>query len=266
MSADLLALLDAVSLRRAELRLCERFDGQNRMWNVEEHCHPYFELLLFLEGEAGIEAGGRSLDASPSDLVIYPPGLPHTEHVDRDRRQQIICLWADLGSCPRFDQAIKLSDTRGAFRQLFQSIWVEHVGNRRFAQQVIACYLRTLVWLVRQQLAEPPTESRLQVERCLTYIHENYAQDFPVEALAEMVSVSPSYLFRIFRKRMGVTPVHYRNLVRVDRAKHLLLDGTLRLDQIAGRVGFEDVRYFTRVFKKETGASPGEYRKRSFVR
>jgi len=263
MPADVLALLDTVGLKRAELRLCERLDGRSRMWNGEEHCHPYFELLLFLEGEAGVEAGARSPDISPSDLVIYPPGLPHTERVDRDRRQEIICLWADLGSCPRFHEAIRLPDTGGAFRQLFRSIWVEHVGNRRFAQEVIACYLRTLLWLVRQQLAEPPTESRFQVERCLTYINENYAQDFPVEALAEMVSVSPSYLFRIFRKRMGVTPVHYRNVVRVEKAKHLLLDGTLRLDEIAGRVGYEDVRYFARVFKKETGASPGEYRRRA---
>ncbi len=171
-----------------------------------------------------------------------------------------------LGSCPRFDDALKIPDTDGAIRQLFRSICAEYAGNRRYAQEVIGCHLRTLFWLVRQHFAEPPTESRKQVERCLTFIHENYARDFPVEALAETVSVSPSYLFRIFRRRMGATPVHYRNLVRVDKAKHLLLDRTLKLDEIAGRVGFEDVRYFARVFKKETGATPSEFRKRGFAR
>src|SRR5512142_1118304 len=102
MSAEALALLEAISLKRAELRCCERLDGRSRMWNLHEHSHPYFELLLFPEGKARIEAGGRSLEASPFDLVIYPPGLHHTEHLDLDRRQELICLWVDLGPSPRF--------------------------------------------------------------------------------------------------------------------------------------------------------------------
>ncbi len=116
---------------------------------------------------------------------------------------------------------------------------------------------------MRQQLAEPATESHTQVERCLNFIHEHYAKDFPVEALAKTVYVSPSYLFRIFRKKMGVTPMHYRNLVRVDKAKLLLLDRTLKMEEVADRVGFEDAKYFARVFKKETGASPSEFRRRN---
>lgn len=108
--------------------------------------------------------------------------------------------------------------------------------------------------------------AKRQVERCLAFIHQHYAHDFPVEALSGLVSVSPSYLFRIFRRRTGMTPVHYRNQVRVERAKHLLLDGTLGLEEIAGRVGFDDARYFARVFKKQTGASPSEFRRRALAR
>jgi two-component system response regulator YesN len=116
---------------------------------------------------------------------------------------------------------------------------------------------------VRQHFAEPATESLTQVERCLNYIHEHYAGDFPAEALAKMVFVSPSYLFRIFRKKLGVTPMHYRNLIRVEKAKLLLLDRTLKMEEVAERVGFEDAKYFARVFKKETGASPSEFRTRN---
>jgi AraC-like DNA-binding protein len=78
--------------------------------------------------------------------------------------------------------------------------------------------------------------------------------------------VSASYLFRVFRKRMGVTPMHYRNMVRVDRAKLLLLDRSLILEDIASRVGFEDVKYFSRVFKRETSLSPSGFRDRNSAR
>ena len=163
----------------------------------------------------------------------------------------------------QFDHAIKLPDARGALRQIFESIYAEFTGKHHFAQEIIACHLRTLVWLVRQHFAEPITESQTQVARCLNYIHENYAHDFPAEVLARKVFVSPSYLFRIFRKKKGVTPMHYRNLVRVDKAKLLLLDPKFKMEEVAERVGFKDVKYFARVFKKETGSAPSEFRKRN---
>jgi len=257
------AFLESITFERASVKFCERFDGKSQIWNFLEHSHPYFELIFFIEGKANIHAGRDSLDASLFDVLIYPPGLLHTEHLDAARRQEIICLWADLGSCPPFEHAIKLADTRGAFRQLFEAIYDQFAGKRRFSQDLIGCHLRTLVWLARQHFAEPVTEIHTQVERCLNYIHENYASDFPAEALAKMVFVSPSYLFRIFRKKMGVTPMHYRNLVRVEKAKLLLLDRALKMEEVAERVGFDDAKYFARVFKKETGASPNEFRRRN---
>ena len=257
------AFLNSISLERAELKFCERFDDKSQIWNFQRHSHPFFELILFLEGKANIDAGENSLDISLFDVLIYPPGLQHTEHLELGRKQEIICLWADLGACSAFDCAIKLTDGRGTFRQVFESIYSEFTGKRHFAQEVIACHLKTLVWLARQHFSEPVTDSQTQVERCLNYIHENYARDFSAETLAKKVFVSPSYLFRIFRKKMGVTPMRYRNLVRVNKAKLLLLEPTLKMEEIAERLGFEDAKYFARVFKKETGSAPSEFRKKN---
>ena len=94
-----LAFLESITLERAALQFCERFDDKSRIWNFQRHAHPYFELIFFLEGKANIDAGEDSLDISLFDVLIYPPGLLHTEHLDLARRQEIICLWADLGSC-----------------------------------------------------------------------------------------------------------------------------------------------------------------------
>lgn len=262
----ILAFLESISFERAAVQFCERFDDKSRIWNFERHSHPYFELIFFVEGKASIDAGADSLDVSLFDVVIYPPGLLHTERLELERRQEIICLWADLGPCATFDHAIKLPDSRGSLRQLFEMIYLEYTGNRPFAQEIIACQLRTFVWFVRQHFAAPATESHSQAERCLNYIHENYAHAFSVEALARAGCVSPSYLFRVFRKKMGVTPMHYRNMVRVDKAKVLLLDRSLNLEDIASRVGFEDVKYFSRVFKRETSLSPSEFRSRNSTR
>jgi two-component system response regulator YesN len=73
--------------------------------------------------------------------------------------------------------------------------------------------------------------------------------------------VSPSYLFRLFKKKMGVSPMRYRNIVRVDKAKLLLADQALSVDAVADRVGFEDPKYFARVFRDLAGMSPSAFRK-----
>mgnify|MGYP000190276347 CR=1 FL=1 len=92
------------------------------------------------------------------------------------------------------------------------------ISNRPGADELIACYLRTIFLQVRQHFAEPPREATSIVERCLGYIHEHYARDFDIDELAGQVAVSPSYLFRLFKKKMHLTPMHYRNVVRIDKA------------------------------------------------
>jgi AraC-like DNA-binding protein/mannose-6-phosphate isomerase-like protein (cupin superfamily) len=252
---------EQVSIDHATLQFCERFDEQSRIWNFDTHSHPYFELIFFLEGKANIDAGSETVNVFGFDVVIYPPGLLHAEHLELGRRQEIICFWVDTGPTPVFDHAITLMDERGTLRELFEMVYAEFTANRPFAAELISSYLRAVFLQVRQHFTGPGREASSIVERCLGYIHENYDQDFGIDDLAATVAVSPSYLFRLFKKKMQLTPMHYRNVVRIDKAKLLLADGDLTVDAVAERVGFADSKYFARVFRDLVGMSPSAYRK-----
>jgi AraC-like DNA-binding protein/mannose-6-phosphate isomerase-like protein (cupin superfamily) len=253
--------LAETNIEHATLQFCERFDEQSRIWNFSPHSHPFFELIFFLEGRANIDAGDESVDVLGFDALIYPPGLEHAEHLDLSHRQEIICLWADTGPTPPFGHAIKLMDERGTLRELFEMVYAEFTANRPCSAELISCYLQAIFLQVRQHFSEPSREASTLVERSLGYIHEHYARDFDIDELASQVAVSPSYLFRLFKKKMDVTPMHYRNIVRIDKAKLLLADPALAVDAVAERVGFEDPKYFARVFRDHTGASPSMYRR-----
>jgi two-component system response regulator YesN len=114
---------------------------------------------------------------------------------------------------------------------------------------------------VLQHFSEPPRDSSSLVERSLGYIHEHYSRDFHIDELASQLAVSPSYLFRLFKRKMQVAPMHYRNMVRIDKAKLLLADQRLTVDDVADRVGFEDPKYFARVFRDLAGTTPSGYRR-----
>ena len=253
--------LAATSIDHATLQFCERFDEKSRIWNFSRHAHPFFELIFFLEGRANIDAGDESMDVLGFDVLIYPPGLEHAEHLDLRRRQEIICLWADTGPTEAFDHAIKLMDEHGTLRSLFEMVYDEFTANRPLSSELISSYLQAIFLQVRQHFAEPSRDASTLVERCLGYIHEHYARDFDIDELARQVSVSPSYLFRLFKKKMHVTPMHYRNIVRIDKAKLLLADQALTVDDVAERVGYEDPKYFSRVFRDLASVSPSVYRR-----
>ena len=253
--------LAETNFEHATLQFCERFDEQSRIWNFSKHSHPFFELLFFLEGRANIDAGDESVDVLGFDVIIYPPGLEHAEHLDLRHRQEIICLWADTGPAPSFDHALKLMDERGTLRALFEMVYDEFTANRLGSVELISCYLQAIFLQVQQHFSEPYHQASTLVERCLGYIHEHYARDFDIDELASQVAVSPSYLFRLFKKKMLVTPMRYRNIVRIDKAKLLLVDEALTVDAVAERVGFEDPKYFARVFHDLAGLTPSAYRK-----
>lgn len=92
------------------------------------------------------------------------------------------------------------------------------------------------------------------------YIKQNLAEKLTIEQAAAHVYVSKSHLSRILRQEMGCTFTEYVNRLRVERSKVSLISGRMPLAEIAVSVGFEDQSYFTRIFKKVTGITPGKYR------
>ena len=98
------------------------------------------------------------------------------------------------------------------------------------------------------------------VEAAIEDIRQNYAGLYGVEELSERLGVSKSHLVRTFTAAVGVPPGRYLTTVRIEAAMRLLLHREYTLDVIASLCGFSGANYLCRVFKKETGQSPAQWR------
>ena len=83
------------------------------------------------------------------------------------------------------------------------------------------------------------------------------------QRLAEENGMEIHMLMRLFRKHLGVSPLEYRNRLRIEEAKRHLAHSTLSMKEIAERLGYRNALYFSTAFRKRTGVSPSLYRKRS---
>ncbi len=100
------------------------------------------------------------------------------------------------------------------------------------------------------------------MHKAVSYMRENLSQRVTLEGLAAQVSLSRSYLSTIFKSELGRTFTDYINTMRIEKSKEYLLNTSLSLVEISDLVGYSDQSYFTKKFVKQTGMSPGQYRKK----
>lgn len=98
------------------------------------------------------------------------------------------------------------------------------------------------------------------IHKATEYIKQNYTAKLTLDEVANHVYLSKSYLSKIFKEELHCNFAGYVNNLRVEKSKLLLMDQSISLIDLASMVGFEDQSYFTKVFKKHVGISPGKYR------
>ncbi|MFA6309650.1 MAG: PocR ligand-binding domain-containing protein [Clostridia bacterium] len=98
------------------------------------------------------------------------------------------------------------------------------------------------------------------IYKAIDYIRRNYMKKITLDEVAAFVFLSPSYFSKVFKDEMRTTFNNYLNHIRIEMSKKLLLDEKIALTEVSNLVGYEAQSYFSKVFKKVSGVSPGKYR------
>ena len=108
--------------------------------------------------------------------------------------------------------------------------------------------------------SSPKTPENYTVQKITNYVKKHYSDKIKAEDIAEAVNLSTSSLFRIFKKYLKISPANYINRVRIQHAAALLETKSYNISEIANHVGFDDIYYFSKLFKNHLGISPSKYR------
>lgn len=116
------------------------------------------------------------------------------------------------------------------------------------------------IHLFELQNQEQNKRSAVAVQRIQQYIRLHPEGDLSLSSLADLVYFNPKYLSRLFKQETGMNLSDYISDVKLNLAKKLIRQNTMKIHEIAEHVGYYSAPYFTRFFKKATGMSPQEYR------
>ena len=127
-------------------------------------------------------------------------------------------------------------------------------------QQINSIYFSILFYATRARSSDSKTN---RIKRAVQAIENEWNRNEKIEKYASLIHMSPAAFYSEFRAYAGMSPVGYRNRIRIMAAQSDLRNTDLSVKEIAEKVGFEDAFYFSRVFRKLTGASPKEFKYRS---
>ena len=237
---------------------------------TEEHAHATTSLVFCLDGELRQRHGTRVGQLARDDLLVLPAGVPHADTVSRHGCQ---CLFITLRDFPAerigSDRGILevASFTRdGRLARLGRSLHHELATDD--ASSALAAEGLALQLLSRLAREAPPTPlgTPPTLREVRDRLHATPAEAFSLTELGAAACVHPTHVVRAFTAAFGMPPGRYMRKLRLDLAAVALATSDLPLSRIAADAGFYDQSHFTRLFRDETGVTPGDYRRACGIR
>ncbi|MDF2721904.1 MAG: hypothetical protein K0Q59_1579 [Paenibacillus sp.] len=164
-----------------------------------------------------------------------------------------------------FDAVYSCSLSQTSLLQVYLTDMIRHWRQSQPMDKlrVKATFHQFIYELVRmlEERARSGSEPDL-VQLTIRYLQEHYQEPIAMDELAVMFNCSITHLSRLFKRDTGMSLIHYLIRIRIKHAEQWLLGSSMGLKDIAAKIGYPDAFYFSRMFKKHTGYSPLQYRKR----
>lgn len=225
-------------------------------FKCEKGTHPYDALLIVLEGSFTCSIGNGDYCAHRNDVFVF-----HSDAVfERKIIEPLECIYIQFDKFPlplengiiKLPYPIRVESTISFLKKAIlenDQIKIIHYTNDLF--------------FLNQLLTESQNSHMNDtISKCITFLHENYTSTITLNTLAQHFYISKQWLIRCFKQETEKTPIEYLNCIRIRQAQKLLTQTEQPIGEISVKCGFDNVYYFSNVFKKRVGVSPKEYRKK----
>ncbi len=249
------------------------YDYRRPSWpTIFPHWHTNMELLLVTHGAGVIISGGERNEVTVGDIFVVNSERIHSISSE-NMKYHVLTLASDFceriglpfGEC-RLEEKI----TDGTLRYLYESVIEKICSDDPYHKpEAIKCAMELLVYLYDNYTKAKADEKKQRsrdgidyVKRAMDYINDNMEQKLTLEVIAECVGINKFHLCREFKRHTGGTILFYMNTTKMRWANVLILHGN-SIVKAALSVGFDNLPYFSQVYKKYIGETPAETAKKA---
>lgn len=222
-----------------------------------------------VEGECFLTVDSQSYIVHPGQLVYLPKGKMRSyTHVSERFSLYEMAFSAKIND-KDIMETLGLTNhnfvvdvpNREEMNRLFESSHRRELYKNPLYDVAWCSNIINIIKIFAEQNKNHTENHKIFFKPVLDYMEKNIDAEIKIDDLANIVYMQPTYFIKKFKNVFGITPIAYLNRNRIFKAMGMLSATNLSIEQIAFNVGIRDISYFTRVFKKHCGVSPGEYRK-----
>ncbi len=262
----------------------------HKWWN-EDISSPFVRIFFVKSGKAVVHLADKDVTLSPGHMYMLPCYTPHSYECDPGFEFYYLFVFLNEQKGTDFfdlyDYPIEVKANHAA-QLLFENYcmlypqlnlpskkaedFINHMSYRDYQNEYLnmATYERlqlhgmveiVVSYFVKHARPKSHVHDK-RISLALDWMQEHLDQNISMEELASKACLTKSYLIRLFRQKLGITPLQYIIRKKIHHTQTLLLGTEMNIQKIASAVGMEDTSYFIRLFKKNIGITPQEYRKK----
>ncbi|RAP74458.1 AraC family transcriptional regulator [Paenibacillus montanisoli] len=259
------------------------------------HAHDFIEICMVTEGTGVHYIGKDQVPVSRGDLFFIPVGVSHVFRPKSANKGRPLMMYNCTLPARQMDKLLQalpaglqiaealqglndagqwlhIRDRNEEGRHLFHKLHDEFTSRKPgYAASLCAATIELLVlvyrrWLEdkqRPQPEEPPhqtTRASASLQHIIEQIDAECTAELHVADMAARLGISERHFQRSFKKATGMTFLDYVQSARIDLSCKLLLGSDDKINEIAARAGYSDMKFFHELFKKKTGVTPRQYR------
>lgn len=287
------------TLREMKKHGTERFPFQyyqehfnwNRLETVKWHWHSELEFVEILQGAIECHIGEEIIELREGDTFFINSGVIHKYQAPKVCREKQ-CMFSDILFLPEiiapnssliyekyvrpivlYGKPFLVMRQTQAWEESVQNLY-HHIVNVCLAEEdltelriqagVSELWTRLFHYLYREESEQQENKNILaqaRLRKMMQFIWDHFHEKITLDDIAASANISKSAALRCFRSGMQTSPVGYLNNFRLNRAKELLLTSHSTVSEIAVSVGFDNVGYFDRVFRRTFGLTPKQFAK-----
>lgn len=236
------------------------------------HWHEHLELLYFVYGSCRINCGASSVEASEGDLILINSNELHGIDEKKEVRYYCVIINPSFFADVNFEHVFLKTHIKndGRVKSSFDALIYEYETKKEGSDMRVKSIVYSLMAYLLENYKLEQLSGReydvkmtkmIRLNSVLSFISKHYQEKISTAELAAMCFLSECYFCRFFKNATGCSVVDYINRFRAERAAVLLRNTPASITEIASDVGFYDVNFFSRVFKKYMKKSPSEYRR-----
>lgn len=231
------------------------FPGTNEMKKIGRHSDAF---ACIVKGKVEYIFSDKTFIATPDNFFYLPKGAKYAMRIIE--QSKYVCIDFDFDHSSPSDHAIINTDNpniKDEFELAFRR-WIQK-DEWRDARAMSTAYM--LYADAIKSLTSKKNNKKINFQLALDVILARYTDsNFTVKELSEALGISEVHLRRIFNSSVGMSPIKYINILRLEKARYMLLSTNYSIEKISFLCGFSDPYYFSRIFSKEFFTPPSRYR------